>query len=79
MVCYLATVYERLVIRDARANFASVSITEGEYDLEEVENPIGAPVPWLVLTGTRRGAAKSWWLDMERSQLLDLEEKTGAA
>ncbi|MCR4311905.1 MAG: hypothetical protein NUV56_01340 [Candidatus Uhrbacteria bacterium] len=71
---YEVTVYEAVVIRDAEANFAAVRLADGEYTLAEVENPTGAPVPWLVLFGTRRGAAKSWWFDQHRDELLELRD-----
>ncbi len=72
MARYLVTVYESLVIRDADRNYVGVRLADGECMVEEMTNPTGGDVPWLVLVGTRRGAARSWWLDMERQQLVEL-------
>ncbi|MBU4367995.1 hypothetical protein KKC49_04000 [Patescibacteria group bacterium] len=42
----------------------SVFVHNGKYELEEIPNPRGFPGPmaqWLVLFGTRVGAARGYW------------------
>ena len=62
------TVLEQVIITDAsnpprKVEFA---LPPGEYEMEQIPNPLGHNPPWLALKGTKVGATRVWWKAMEK-------------
>ncbi len=67
-----AVVSTPIVVRDAsQARGQDLApIEPGVYDLEEIPNPRGYEMPWLVLPGTQIGMARAAWFDRQNEVTL---------
>lgn len=40
---------------------AKLELAAGDYELEEIKNPLGHEIPWYVIKGSKIGACKNYW------------------
>lgn len=58
-------------VQDASSPAGTGLIPAGKHEVERIVIPARGNVPWLVLRGTRIGAAEAYWLDQKDVEIID--------